>query len=432
MVVLLHLQDFQNANPSPNTNILHSLLQYALSQPPPSLKHELFSNQFELQHTIGRVGWNGPISEYELHNPRDIKISYRHECIIVIETCRVNVLLIRLAFFDLNSKKFLGVFDSPRTGYLNYLCVEENYNELQQDALIFGCFEKAGVYKYDLHTIMKYCLHSIPFKNEVKDVQGEENVVSPSLDHEYFEKPKCQYLWHVTDPIRHPCGIAVCEQEKNKHSSSMNHVYVCDSDACCIHILNSRNGSYISKLDISNMDPTVSISGDQKMHPFGIAFAMDHVTGNQTLFVSCNPAQIQIFEKRRKIPSIRDECLNCFKNHKQEEWMFVKQVGQSGTQNGAFNDPNALAVICSNQEFLIYVSDFRNHRIQVFSWKGNRNVKDTTIPLMSSDWEHVKSFGTCGRGQRHCLYFPFSLCLNKNSGELLVTDSSNSRIQFFK
>ena len=99
-----------------------------------------------------------------------------------------------------------------------------------------------------------------------------------------------------------------------------------------------------------------------------------------------------------------------------EGWHKVVQVGCRGREEGKFAHPRGIAVHPNSG--LLYVSDMRNHRIQVFL-DDNR----TNEPRV------MNSFGTHGAdvGQ---LDQPASLAFNKR-GQLVVCDDRNGRLQLF-
>lgn len=106
-----------------------------------------FSMNFELVHTFGRFGVYGTDSHL-FHCPFDVKISYSHSCILISDTRNSRIMV-----FDLHTKEFRTSIPSP-SKYPLFLCVEENYDGKNNDALIFGC-ENFGVYKYDLNELLE-------------------------------------------------------------------------------------------------------------------------------------------------------------------------------------------------------------------------------------------------------------------------------------
>jgi len=86
--------------------------------------------------------------------------------------------------------------------------------------------------------------------------------------------------------------------------------------------------------------------------------------------------------------------------------------GSSGTGNGQFNFPAALAV--NQTSGLVYVADSANHRIQVFTSTGT----------------FVSQFGGMGMGVGQ-FSNPAGVAVNQVNGDIYVADSGNNRIQRF-
>ena len=100
-----------------------------------------------------------------------------------------------------------------------------------------------------------------------------------------------------------------------------------------------------------------------------------------------------------------------------ENWEKVVQIGNKGREEGKFAHPRGIAI--HPKSGLVYVSDMRNHRIQVFL-DDQRTGEPPKV---------VNSFGSHGTetGQ---LDQPASLVFNKQ-GQLVVCDDRNSRLQLF-
>ena len=98
------------------------------------------------------------------------------------------------------------------------------------------------------------------------------------------------------------------------------------------------------------------------------------------------------------------------------KWEKVVQIGSKGREEGKFAHPRGIAI--HPKSGLVYVSDMRNHRIQVFL--DDQRIGESRV---------MNSFGTHGteNGQ---LDQPASLAFNKQ-GQLVVCDDRNSRLQLF-
>ena len=103
-------------------------------------------------------------------------------------------------------------------------------------------------------------------------------------------------------------------------------------------------------------------------------------------------------------------------NHKimkfSQDGSFITQVGKHGEGSLEFKDPHGVAI--HPQNGLIYVSDTKNHRIQVI----NHNLTKCN-----------NTFGTKGRKEGQ-LHEPYGLAFD-STGNVYVTDHQNHRIQVF-
>ena len=82
-------------------------------------------------------------------------------------------------------------------------------------------------------------------------------------------------------------------------------------------------------------------------------------------------------------------------------------IGKKGKLNGEFNYPNGICVDDNN----IYVSDFKNHRIQIFD-KNNYNF----IRIIGKKGNQFKQF-----------HHPNAISVDNYN--IYICDSSNNRIQ---
>ena len=94
------------------------------------------------------------------------------------------------------------------------------------------------------------------------------------------------------------------------------------------------------------------------------------------------------------------------------QFQYVAQYGGKGRGPGQLQCPCGLAVTKSGSK--LYVCDFRNHRIQVFSDNG----------------EAFHVFGKHGKGNGE-FDEPHSVAINTNEDKIFVSDHSNNRIQVF-
>ena len=82
----------------------------------------------------------------------------------------------------------------------------------------------------------------------------------------------------------------------------------------------------------------------------------------------------------------------------------------SGSQNGLFDGPEGIA--CDDEDNIL-VSDFHNHRVQIFDANGG----------------FVSAFGTFGEDEGS-FKNPCGIAVTKD-GSIIVVDSGNNRIQIF-
>ena len=95
------------------------------------------------------------------------------------------------------------------------------------------------------------------------------------------------------------------------------------------------------------------------------------------------------------------------------KFKYVTQYGGKGGKEGQLACPCGLALSRSGSK--LYICDFRNHRIQVFSTDDGRVL-------------HV--FGRHGKGNGE-FDEPHSVAVNNNDDKIFVSDHSNNRIQVF-
>ncbi|MGA1842481.1 MAG: 6-bladed beta-propeller [bacterium] len=82
-----------------------------------------------------------------------------------------------------------------------------------------------------------------------------------------------------------------------------------------------------------------------------------------------------------------------------------------GDGHGLFNSPYGIAVDVNGK---VYVSDYGNHRIQVFDSNGT----------------FINTWGSKGDADGQ-FYFPFSIAVDNTNGDIYVADGGNHRIQVF-
>ena len=165
-------------------------------------------------------------------------------------------------------------------------------------------------------------------------------------------------------------------------------VYVADTANHRIQIFDS-NLAYVATLGVTG---EFGADNAHFSEPEGIAF-----DGGGRIFVADMLNQrIQVFDATRTYLATLGE------------------TGVIGTDNGHFNTPNTVAVDAANN---LYVADSVNHRIQRF-----------TSSLVYSDTLGVA--GEEGTDNAH-FAFPTGVAIDATSGEVMVADFANHRIQVF-
>ena len=92
----------------------------------------------------------------------------------------------------------------------------------------------------------------------------------------------------------------------------------------------------------------------------------------------------------------------------------VLSFGKEGSSEGMFRFPRRVAVNAVNAKDEIVVTDYFNHRVQIFNSVGN----------------YLRSFGRSATKERE-FKFPVGIIYH-NNGNIFVADYGNSRIQIFK
>jgi DNA-binding beta-propeller fold protein YncE len=144
----------------------------------------------------------------------------------------------------------------------------------------------------------------------------------------------------------------------------------------------------------------------------------------------------------------------------ESEGTFVRQWGSKGTGNGKFDEPAGVAISVSTRE--IFVTDYNNHRIQVFGtdgkfvrgwgYKGIYNsqfnnplgvavstnsgqvyctdVNNHRVQVFSLNGDFVRTWGERGSGVGQ-FNKPWGVAVSSTSNEVFVTDVNNHRVQVF-
>ncbi|KAF0981025.1 hypothetical protein FDP41_012813 [Naegleria fowleri] len=100
-------------------------------------------------------------------------------------------------------------------------------------------------------------------------------------------------------------------------------------------------------------------------------------------------------------------------NDDTEQWEKLMEIKQTGIMSGEFSYPST--IIFDNAAKHILLSDFGNNRVQCFDLDGN----------------FISSFGEMGVSAFQ-LYHPEGMCLNEETGELMIVDQYNHCVKIFK
>ncbi|KAG2382378.1 hypothetical protein C9374_005580 [Naegleria lovaniensis] len=209
------------------------------------------------------------------------------------------------------------------------------------------------------------------------------NLGDNSQNHDQQEYP---FIWKSTEFLS-PQGIAIFDSKKE--------VYICDKFES-ISVLDAATGLLKHKINLG-----VGLSG--------IFFTNDeHLLLTEWIFFNTKHG----FSMYSISPPERCSSNGQPSNHT-EDWEPVFELKQTGTMSGEFSYPST--IIFDNTSKHIILGDFGNNRIQFFDIDGN----------------FVTSFGEMG-GSASQLHHPEGMCLNEETGELLVVDQYNHRIQIYR
>jgi DNA-binding beta-propeller fold protein YncE len=207
-------------------------------------------------------------------------------------------------------------------------------------------------------------------------VDEEDNILVVDSWNHRIQKFKSggKFIKTSEEIFQHPAGIAI-------HPSSKR-IYVADNNNYCVTILNP---------DLTLFD---CFGRGRFRNPYDLAFDS---TGTRVYVVDQNSHQIQIFTAEGK---------------------YLMQFGSHGSGDGKLNGPNG---ICIDGENVVYVTEWHNNRISLFSCQ---HVGDGIVP------QFLKSFGTLGNKQGQ-FKSPCGIALNLPKTHTYVADLANNRIQIF-
>lgn len=246
--------------------------------------------------------------------------------------------------------------------------------------------------------------------------------------------------------FRYPCGIFISgsAEANGSDGAEAGEVYVSDREKHHIAVF-SKDGTFLRKWGVDGY-------GDAEFkEPFGIIVEADS-EGKMEVYVSDlgNPV-IQVFDTEgnfiRKFGSggtgdgqllgTSGMCMGTGDNGETELYVcdgqnhriqvfdkqgkFLRKWGSEGNGEGQFEVPNFVCFLDGKETINpaeVYVSDFNNHRIQVFDKQGR----------------FLRKWGSEGSGDGQ-FQRPYGMCLRKygqkGDAEVYVCDRDNHRIQVF-
>ena len=229
--------------------------------------------------------------------------------------------------------------------------------------------------------------------------------------------PLKSFASHGGGHFTHPHGIDV---------NSSGEILVSDTQKNRIHVLNQSGRKLLEFGEVGNSDGNLN-------YPVGVAFDKN---GKNIIVADRDNHRIQIYSR---------------KNGK-----FLKKFGSEGSKEGQFNGPCGISVDANGR---IIVTDWNNHRIQVFSSDGRflfkfgdqsgdklkhpRNaiyspteecfiVSDTghnVIKVYDKKGKFMRTIGKPG-SKRGELFSPRGIAIDRND-RIIICDFDNHRIQFF-
>nr|CAG4717016.1 unnamed protein product [Naegleria fowleri] len=393
-----------------------------------STTRRTFSMNFEHVATLGKLststmsmnGVNHPTNfDYQFYCPCDIKISYNCHVILVSDMGNRRIQVLDLA--TLRPRASINIA-------AKHLCIEANYDSRRNDALLVTCNDHC-VYKYDLQQLIadsKLCssTHSTSVKTNTS-MATTATIAEPY-----------KYIWRsgtpnvkgkASDQFNQPSGMAVWYGKSqpvvssSNSQSSQNLIYVCDCNNNRIQVLQAHDGKVISSIgDFNSANKTHTTTDKQQRSPIQFKGPWDIQINEHAELVVCevDTHRIQVL---RQIVESSDACSgkNGSRSTTQQQnenytWISTKSFGITKGYTSTFNHPRGVAIDKTREHIMLCDQD--NNRIVVLHEKTGQ-VKCV--------------FGS--RGTMNGQFFkPHGICLNERTGELLVADYLNHRIQIFK
>ena len=276
-------------------------------------KHRPFSNTFE---------FFGLLSNAEMGQPYDVKLSYNHKCVLVSDLKNKCIHI-----FDLKSRLLIKRVNF--TDRVRYLSVEENYNERHGDALLVSVL--ASVQKYDLKELISY---------KAKKYEP------------------CQHLWRSAK-FEYPLGMTV------KYGKDGNHVYL--NDKSNVFELDAKNGQTIRYFEstfnfaiewikedeflVSTFDVVTRIRIPDALNESKPEFPPNFANFSGVAYNHASDSVI--------VSNADDNCICVYRRGKE-----IARFGSLGSHLDQLSHPHGLCLHRLTGE--LYVCDHRNSRVVIY------------------------------------------------------------------
>ncbi|KAG2392924.1 hypothetical protein C9374_009501 [Naegleria lovaniensis] len=334
------------------------------------LNHQQFSLQFHHVQTLGELNRKGSLNS-RFNYPIDVKIGYHLNCLIVSDSTNK-----RLQFFDLTTKEYQSTLSLPfRPAQITV-----------QEGSFGNCFVHIYITESEHGIIHKYDLRKF-VQEEYSNLQ---DLRIWSTSESIRQTPHLQFLNLDIDNLEFDGGTCIEQFNAEFHTSVL---YVCSNQTPKrIFVLNCENGHVLKIISLTN-------SSFKQMSAIHLA-----PTQHMLLIVDSMAHHLKLIDKN--------------------SGTIVKIIGKYGggaskgnTKPLHFSYPRNLCI--DYKTHLVYICDSANNRIQVLH--------------LAEKCKFVKEFGNqslfnmSGRFKT-----PSGICMNEQSGELIVADTQLQRVQIFR
>ncbi|KAG2372992.1 hypothetical protein C9374_012935 [Naegleria lovaniensis] len=385
-----------------------------------STPQRAFSMNFEHVATLGKSSsttstayiMNHPL-DHQFYCPCDIKISYNCHVILVSDMGNRRIQVLDLATLRLRASINIAA---------KHLCIESNYDSRRNDALLVTCNDHC-VYKYDLQQLIEEStLSSTNVTNIHSNTKTTTTTTTSSQSYNYIWRSGTPNVkGKALDQFNQPSGMAVWYGKSqqvvspSKSNSSQNLVFVCDCNNNRIQVVQAHDGKVISTIGGNNADQ------QQKSIQFKGPWDIQINEHSELVVCEVDTHRIQVLrritcDEKRDSRSRTSNAVSNNGSDTQEHFSYIstKSFGITKGYTSTFNHPRGVAIDKTREHIILCDQD--NNRIVVLHEKTGQ-VK--------------RVFGS--RGTMNGQFFkPHGICLNERTGELLVADYLNHRIQIFK